>query len=56
MIVGIQTIFIMFISWVELKLILTRNFADQRDQTCLNRDIVLMNQLPNEKSKYLHDK
>lgn len=43
-------------SWNELKIILTRNFADQRDETCLNRDLVLMKQLPNEKVQQFYDR
>lgn len=43
-------------SWDELKLVLTRNFADQRDETCLNRDLVLMKQLPNEKPQQFYDR
>lgn len=43
-------------TWDELKGVLRRNFADQRDETCLNRDLVVMRQLPNEKVQDFYDK
>lgn len=43
-------------TWTELKDALYRNFADQRDETCLNRDLVMLRQLPNEKPQFFYDK
>jgi len=34
--------------WTDLKAILTRNFADQRDEACLNRDSINLKQQNNE--------
>lgn len=42
--------------WEDLKNVLQRNFADQRDETCLNRDLVLMKQLPQEKPFEFYDR
>ena len=35
-------------SWNDLKLILIRNFADQRDEACLNRDLTNLKQKAND--------
>nr|XP_023027954.1 uncharacterized protein LOC111515995 [Leptinotarsa decemlineata] len=43
-------------NWRELKDTLTRNFADQRDETCLNRDMVMLRQSPNEKPQQFYDR
>ena len=43
-------------TWECLKDTLTRNFADQRDETCLNRDLVMLRQQPNEKAYQFYDK
>lgn len=43
-------------TWVELKDTLRRNFADQRDEACLNRDLVMMKQLPSEKPSQFYDR
>lgn len=43
-------------TWVELKDTLYRNFADQRDEACLNRDLVLLRQNPNEKPQQFFDR
>lgn len=43
-------------TWEELRKTLLRNFADQRDETCLNRDLVLMRQLPNENPQQFYDR
>lgn len=43
-------------SWNDLKLILTRNFADQRDETCLNRDLVMLRQNGNENPQQFYDR
>lgn len=43
-------------TWEDLKTVLTRNFADQRDECCLNRDLVMLRQLPNEKPQQFFDK
>lgn len=43
-------------TWDELKTTLLRNFADQRDESCLNRDLVLMRQLPNENPQQFYDR
>lgn len=29
-------------TWDDLKAVLHRNFADQRDESCLNRDLVML--------------
>lgn len=42
-------------TWDCLKATLTRNFADQRDETCLNRDLVMLRQQPNEKAYQFYD-
>lgn len=42
-------------TWDDLKDTLRRNFADQRDEACLNRDLVMMKQLPNEKPSQFYD-
>ena len=36
-------------TWSELKTILSRHFADQRDEACLNRDLVMLRQQNSEK-------
>lgn len=43
-------------TWQELKDALHRNFADQRDESCLTRDLVLMKQNPNEKPSQFFDR
>ncbi|KAJ8977554.1 hypothetical protein NQ317_019129 [Molorchus minor] len=42
-------------TWEELKDTLTRNIADQRDEACLNRDLVLLRQYQNEKPQQFFD-
>lgn len=51
-IANIQTI----ISWQQLKDVLTRNFADQRDEACLNRDLIMLRQEQNEKPQKFFDR
>ena len=43
-------------TWDELKDTLRRNFADQRDEACLNRDLVMLKQFPNEKPGQFYDR
>jgi len=43
-------------TWDELKHILNRNFADQRDEACLNRDLVMLRQQNNEKPSLFYDR
>lgn len=43
-------------NWNELKATLNRNFADRRDESCLNRDLVMLKQLPNESPQNFYDK
>lgn len=43
-------------TWTELKDTLYRNFADQRDESCLNRDLVLLRQYSNEKPQQFFDR
>ncbi|KAJ8977117.1 hypothetical protein NQ317_005245 [Molorchus minor] len=43
-------------TWEELKDTPTRNFADQRDEACLNRDLVLLRQYQNEKPQQFFDR
>ncbi|XP_030763153.1 probable serine/threonine-protein kinase DDB_G0276461 [Sitophilus oryzae] len=43
-------------TWKELKETLYRNFADQRDEACLNRDLVMLRQSPNESPNQFYDK
>lgn len=43
-------------TWNELKNTLRRNFADQRDEACLNRDLVLLRQSMNEKPQQYFDR
>lgn len=43
-------------TWQELKDTLYRNFADQRDEACLTRDLVLMKQNNNEKPNQFFDR
>lgn len=43
-------------TWDDLKSTLQRNFADQRDETCLNRDLVLMKQNINERPQQFYDR
>lgn len=42
-------------NWQELKTVLYRNFADQRDEACLNRDLVMLKQ-GNENPIQFHEK
>lgn len=43
-------------TWADLKALLTRNFADQRDEVCLNRDLVMLRQTNHETPQQFHDK
>lgn len=43
-------------TWGELKSILSRHFADQRDEACLNRDLVMLRQQINEKPSQFYDR
>lgn len=43
-------------TWDDLKETLYRHFADQRDETCLNRDLVMLRQMPNETPNQFYDK
>lgn len=43
-------------SWVELKQTLTNHFADQRDEQCLNRDLILLKQMSGEKPQQFFDR
>lgn len=43
-------------TWEELKLILGRHFADQRDEACLNRDLVMLRQNNNESPNQYYDR
>lgn len=43
-------------TWNDLKATLQRNFADQRDEACLNRDLVMLRQQPNERPNEYYDK
>lgn len=43
-------------NWDDLKTTLYRNFADQRDEACLNRDLVLLRQNANEKVNHFYDR
>lgn len=43
-------------TWQELKDTLHRNFADQRDESCLTRDLVLMKQNSNENPSQFFDR
>lgn len=43
-------------TWDDLKNTLQRNFADQRDETCLNRDLVMLRQQPNENPNQFYDR
>lgn len=43
-------------TWDELKDTLYRNFADRRDETCLNRDLVMLKQNPNESPQSFYDR
>lgn len=43
-------------NWEDLKKTLYRNFADQRDEACLNRDLVLMRQNHNESVNNFYDR
>lgn len=43
-------------TWEELKQTLLNNFGDQRDESCLNRDLVMMRQQPQEKPQNFYDR
>lgn len=43
-------------TWDELKNILNRHFADQRDEACLNRDLVMLRQQSNESPSQFYDR
>lgn len=43
-------------TWHDVKSTLTRNFADQRDESCLNRDLVMMRQNPQEPPQQFYDR
>lgn len=43
-------------NWDDLKSTLQRNFADQRDEACLNRDLVMLRQQLNETPSQYYDK
>lgn len=43
-------------NWEDLKNTLYRNFADQRDEACLNRDLILLKQNFNETPQQYFDK
>lgn len=43
-------------TWDDLKATLRRNFADQRDESCLNRDLVMLRQNQNEQPSQFYDR
>lgn len=43
-------------TWDELKTTLSRHFADQRDEACLNRDLVLLRQQNAEKPSQFYER
>lgn len=43
-------------TWEELKIILSRHFADQRDEACLNRDLVMLRQQNSEKPYQFYER
>lgn len=43
-------------TWQELKTTLYSHFADQRDEACLNRDLIMLKQIQNETPQQFHDK
>ncbi|XP_057666030.1 GATA zinc finger domain-containing protein 4-like [Diorhabda carinulata] len=43
-------------TWNELKDVLMRNFSDQRDEVCFNRDLVMLRQSSNESPQSFYDK
>lgn len=43
-------------TWNELKDVLMRNFSDQRDEVCLNRDLVMLRQNSNESPQLFYDR
>lgn len=43
-------------TWEDLKETLNRNFADRRDETCLNRDLVMLRQNSNESPQHFYDR
>lgn len=43
-------------SWTELKDVLLRNFSDQRDEACLNRDMTMLRQMSNETAQKFYDR
>ena len=42
-------------TWQDVRNTLTRNFADKRDETCLNRDLVMLRQNLNEKPQQFYE-
>lgn len=43
-------------TWLEVRNALQNNFGDQRDETCLNRDLVMMRQFPQEKPQHFYER
>lgn len=43
-------------SWESIKKTLLQNFGDQRDENCLNQDLVNLRQKPNETPQQFHEK
>lgn len=43
-------------TWVDVRNTLTLNFADQRDESCLNRDLVMMRQNSHETPQNFYDR
>lgn len=52
LVLGIQTIN----TWNDVKDVLQRNFADQRDEACLNRDLVMLKQASTENPNQFYDR
>lgn len=43
-------------TWEQLKITLSRHFADQRDEACLNRDLVMLRQQNTEKPNQFYER
>lgn len=43
-------------NWQQLKELLYRNFSDQRDEACLNRDLIMLKQFHNETPQKYYDR
>ena len=43
-------------NWVDLRNVLVRNFSDQRDESCLNRDLTSMRQKPTKTPKQFYER